>query len=252
MVRKICISTALFLFVGMVVPTKAENEDWSVSFDSTFSGKYVWRGITIVDDPVYQAAVTVAYKKFSFSLWGNMELTDINDYGEGFGSGIREFTELDYTLDYSNSIGNLNLSAGMIHYQFPNTPFESTTELYAGLGFDSLLSPSITVYRDVDQANGMYAVVSASHSIQLWAEYFTLDASGWLALGSSAHNQFYYGSEDLGAADAGLSISMPITLNGSWTVIPSLHFSTLLESSIRETVGQPDNVWIGLGLSYSY
>ena len=136
-----------------------DHTHWSVGIDTTVSSKYIWRGINLVDDPVFQPSVTASYKGLILSIWGNMELTNSNDQ-------LGEFTEIDYVAEYTWSWNDLNLSVGVIHYQFPNIGPPTTTEVHGGLSFDILLAPSLTVYQDVDLADGTYAALSISHTFE--------------------------------------------------------------------------------------
>jgi hypothetical protein len=114
---------------------EAPAKDWTLTVDSTFNSRYVWRGIRVVDGPVWQPSVAFGWKGLTLSVWGNMDLTNVN-------REQHHFTELDFTLDYTWSWDKLKLSLGTIHYRFPNTVFSSTTEVYGGIGLDVPLSPT--------------------------------------------------------------------------------------------------------------
>jgi len=138
---------------------------------SDFFSKYIWRGQNLNDDPVFQPGISATYGNFTSGIWGNLELTNANDK-----SG--NFSELDYSLDYSSpmpGIESVRYSIGVIYYDFPGsyadgTRVPDTTEVYWGLNFDLLLSPSITVYHDVDEAEGTYISLAIEHSIEKIAE----------------------------------------------------------------------------------
>ncbi len=56
---------------GMVF---AENE---IGFELTtdYSGKYIWRGQNLSDDPVFQPGISATYGNFTAGIWGNLDLT---------------------------------------------------------------------------------------------------------------------------------------------------------------------------------
>jgi hypothetical protein len=166
-----------------------EGPQLSFALDLTYNGKYVWRGINTVDGGVFQPSATVAYGGLSFNVWANMDLDDVNGQ-----SG--DFTEYDLTMDYSWTWKPVDLSVGTIHYTFPHSDAPSTTELYAGLSLDLPLSPGLTVYHDVDEADGAYIALSAGHALEdIWkpaedvSVSVALDAS--VAYGTSSYNDFY-------------------------------------------------------------
>src|SRR3972149_8340130 len=88
------------IFLGMVFcwasSVLAENE---LGFEiiSDFFSKYIWRGQNLNDDYVFQTGGTVNCGNLSAGIWGNLDLTNINDR-----SG--DFSEVDYFLDYSDDL----------------------------------------------------------------------------------------------------------------------------------------------------
>jgi hypothetical protein len=221
----------------------------SICIDTTFSSKYIWRGINLVDDPVFQPSLTASCNGLALSIWGNMELTNSNDQLGGF-------TEIDYVAQYTWPLRDLNLSVGVVHYQFPNIGPPTTTEVYGGLRLNGPLAPCLTVYQDVDQADGTYAALSISHTFEkVWAlchvTVISIDLSGSIGWGSSNFSNFYYGYDDAVFTDALISARLPVTIGNRWTLTPSVSYSTLLDGGIRRSMDKDDNVFGGLTLSCS-
>ena len=216
-----------------------------VSADAAFVNKYVWRGILFTNGPVMQPSVTLGGGNFSFNVWASMDLNNANEMA-------REFNELDFTLDYSFSVKNYSISLGAIPYTFPNTGFSSTTELYFSLGADVVLSPSITVYRDIDEADGTYVSFGFGHSIPIDVWNTSLDLSTALGWGSEKHNLFYYGVEKNAGTDIFLGASMSFALNDFIAVSPSAGYAGLLYGDIRNSMSHKDNLMVGIAVSASY
>ncbi len=225
--------------------------DWSFAIDAAYYGKYVWRGINTVNGSVFQPAVTVDYKGFSFNVWGNMDLSDVNG-----NSG--HFTELDYTLGYGWDCGDLwSFGVGAIYYRFPNTGFPDTTEIYGSATLNTLLSPTLTVYRDVDESEGTYVSLGVSHSFEdVWqpAENVSMgvDLSASVGYGSANNNSYYFGVSHSSINDALVTVGLPIQMGDHWMLTPSLNCSTLLGGDIRRASAHDDNIWGGLTLSCSF
>ncbi len=230
-----------------------EGVEFGISAD--FNGKYIWRGQNLSDDPVFQPGVTLGFDKFTAGIWGNMNLTDYSSPAYDAG----DFTEYDYSLDYTTAImEGVDLSVGVIHYYFPSAG--ETTEVYWGFAFDLPLSPSVTVYHDVDAANGTYVSFGVSHSIERIAELspdmpigMEIGAScGW---GSKSYNEYYWGlSNNSALNDLAVSIAFPVAVGG-WTVSPSVNYVTLLDSDIRRSDAYDtasDYFFAGVSLSTSF
>lgn len=231
----------------------AGGEKVSYSLSSDFYSQYVWRGHNLVDDWVWQPSVGIAKGPWSAGIWGNLDLTDENDQ-----SG--EFTEYDFYGSYSWAVTeNLMLSMGYIFYRFPSVG--STQELYWGLTVDAVLNPSLTVYYDFDDINGTYVSAGVSHSIEKIADLtesipigLTFSCSvGW---GDSNYNKGYWtdaGGDPISSSawnDLGIKVAFPIAF-GTWTLTPSVHFVTVLDSEIRQGLSSSDRNLFFTGVSLS-
>jgi len=237
-VRKILLMTVILLnLMNICYGQETEKDKPTINFvlSVDYFGKYILRGQNLDDDPVLQSNISVSYGKLTASLWSNFELTNING-----NSG--DFTELDYSLDYSDmlpDIEGVGYSVGIIYYDFPGTTVKDTTEIYWGLNFDLLLSPSITVYHDVDEAEGSYVLLAAGHSIEKIAELSPdmpvgMEIGASLGWGSGSYNKYYWGTDQSKLNDLALSVSFPVEIAG-WTVAPSLNYVTLVSDDIRAT-----------------
>ncbi len=226
--------------------------DFEVTAD--FFGKYIWRGQNLSDDPVFQPGVTAAYGNFTFGVWGNMDTTTING-----NSG--DFSELDYSLDYSApfpGLEGIGFSVGVIYYDFPGTAVPDTTELYWGLNFDLPLSPTITVYHDLDEAEGTYIAIGGSHAIEKLFEIggttVGCEIGASLGLGSGSYNKYYWGTDQWKSQDLAFSVGFPFEL-GPVTVNPSLNYVTLLSDDIRDADvynDASDYFFAGVSLAYRF
>jgi len=229
---------------------------WSFELDATVNSKYVWRGINLVDSLVFQPAVTVAYGGWSFNVWGNMETYNANHYGS-HGQATNDFTEVDLTLEHAWECGDWTFALGVIHYIFPNTGFNNTTEVYGSVGYDCPLEPTVTVYQDIDEVHGTYVTLAVGHTFEevckptagTSMDIAISTSVGW---GSSDHNQGYYATGDSGLADLTTSVGFPVDLGKGWSLTPALNHSTFLNKSIRNNQSPNSNVWYGLSLVYSF
>jgi len=231
-------------------------EDW-IAFEVTtdYMGKYVWRGQNLSDDPAFQPGFSASAGGFTAGWWGSMDTTKIN-------GNSSEFTEYDYSLDYSGDVPlveGIGYSVGVINYYFPSA--EDTTEVYWGFGFDLPLSPSVTVYHDVDDVKGTYISTGVSHSVEKIAELdadtpIAMDLSATLGWGSASYNKIYWGGTINSGkmSDLTLSLSFPFDFAG-WGISPSLNYVTLVNGEVRETDTfnkQSDYFFAGIGAAKGF
>jgi len=216
--------------------------------DLPVNSKYMWRGLEVDKDPVFQPDVWVSYKGLSLTVWGNLELTNAHDMQHNF-------TEVDYTLKYAATFDKLNYSAGYIYYDFPHTTSSKTQELFASFGYDTILSPTITVYRDIDEVDGWYTTLGLSHSIEFKQLLnSTLTISETVGFSSANHSKFYYGKNTSAFSDSLLSAGLKIPVTESIAIVPSVSYTALLDKSIRGSdLHQRNNIlWCGVNIAFSF
>ena len=243
----------MVMFVGNSL-VFAEDE---VGFELTtdFFGKYIWRGQILSDDPVFQPGLNISYGNLSVGVWGNMDLSNING-----NSG--DFSEMDYSFDYSSNIPGIEVvgySVGVIYYDFPGTKVKDSTEVYWGLNLDIPLSPSVTVYHDVDEAEGTYVSLALGHSFEKIAELgpdipIGMEIGTSLGWGSGSYNKYYWGTDQSKMQDLVFSVSFPVEIAG-FTLSPSLNYIMLVSDDIRATDAygtESDFFFAGVSLSKSF
>jgi hypothetical protein len=254
--RKIKLTLAAFCLATVMssVTLKAEDEI-TAGVSADVMSKYVWRGQDLVDDWVLQPGAYVGYKGLTASFWGNLDMTDENGY-KG------EFSEIDLTLDYSGTVPGVDIlsySVGFINYDFPiNGGVDDTWEIYWGLGLDVPASPSVTVYHDVDEAQGTYISFGIGHSFENIIELSEgsgvgLDLGASLGWGSNGYNKTYWGVDDSALNDLVLSAALPFEVAGV-AVTPSFNYITLMSDDVRSpnAYGQND-MWVaGVGFSIDF
>lgn len=217
--------------------------------DLGFFSKYVSRGVTLSDDPVFQPDAWLSYREFTVSVWGNMDTTDIND-SDG------EFNELDFTVDYSGSWEKVNYSAGGIYYVFPNTGADDTAELYLSACYDILLQPTVTVFYDFLEADGFYGAFGIGHSFDIPlpadAVNAALELSAQAGWGTRNFNEFNAGTSHTAFTDMVITAGFPVTLSENFTIKPTLSYSSALDRTIRTKNEGNDNLVWGVVASGSF
>ncbi len=157
---------------------------------------YVWRGLTFNDGFVLQPSMDVSHNGFAFNVWGNY---DLNDY-EPLGIESGNFSEIDLTGSYAFKLGSVDASVGIIHYLFPELGADtSTTEVFAGLGYDlgGGFAISTKLYYDLDQVDDFYITAGLGYSYSI-NDKTTLGLSGLISYAGEDFTSFYAGGTDSG------------------------------------------------------
>lgn len=246
------LTTLGIVLIATLTSSMALAEDApTIGFDigADYVGKYIWRGQNLQDDGAFQPSVNMTYGNFSANIWASVESSNIN-------SNSGEITEVDYSFDYSDTLfEGVAYSIGLINYVFPNTGAEDTTEIYAGLSFDCLLSPSITLYNDIDEVNGSYVSVGIGHTFEKVIGEVPADVSASFGWGSASYNNAYWGVDKSKMNDFALSVAFPVELENGWSLTPSINYVTLMSGDIEKgnTYSDDDSFfYIGVGLSKSF
>ena len=244
--RMMVVALALASFAGV---TMAFDTEITGDFSVDYMSKYVWRGQVLSGESVMQVGAGVTMDKLSFNAWGNMNLTDDK---QNFGDEYNEFTEFDYSVDFTDELTEgVSYSLGMIYYSFPS--FNNTMEAYAGLSFATMLNPTVTVYYDFDEVNSTYVNFGVSESVEV-ADGVALECSASLGYGDNDYNESYWGTTRDSLNDFNVTIAMPIEL-GTWTLTPSVTYTTLAASELRTSSPYDDSnecIYAGVGLSTTF
>ena len=248
--RKRIVAGPVLFTLAMVCALQAiGGEKLSISTGANLMSKYVWRGQLVNDEPVLQPAITFSYGDFSFGTWASMDLTDIAGSNERY-----HIQEVDYTLSYATSVTeNMDLEVGGIVYAFPSAP--DTAELYSGLTYSTpLVTPSITVYYDVEEAEGFYASIGVDRSFDL-TEKVSLNVGASQGWGDSSYDNYYFGVNDAGLNDLSLHSALSYSPNETTTFSASVQYTSFVDSDISNVAdagGDAENVIVGVGGEWSF
>jgi len=227
------IVAALVLTASSILPVSAEEETPSADLSVAVLNAYIWRGLELSNDSiVIQPSMTVGYKGFSANVWGNLD----TDPHENLGVEMNTWNETDFTLAYGKEFGSLSTELGYIYYGLEGA--DDSQELYLSLGLDTLLSPTLTIYRDFAQYPGWYLLLGISHALEL-KDNLSLELAGSVSYLAGDDDDDYPEIDDDGAPtgdkfsglhDGTISVSLPITVSEYVTVTPSIAYVLPLSS----------------------
>jgi len=198
-----------------------------LSADVAFMSQYIWRGYAYSKDSlVIQPSVTAGYKGFSLNLWGNLDTR----YAAEPYEDDSKWNETDMTFSYGHSFGMVGLEAGFIYYALDG--LDDSKEFYLSLGLDTILAPTVTVYREISKLQGWYVNLGLSHSFELPYD-MTLDLAGTFAYYYSNNDNMVEYNSDLSATgerfsglhDGLLSVGLNIPFWKYFTVTPSIAYA---------------------------
>lgn len=210
MKKRIVLAAFMVLFIGGAA-SHAIAADVTAAVD--VNSAYVWRGQTFNDGLVIQPSVDVTKGGFGFNVWGNL---DIDDYDNSLDDG--EFSEVDLTLSYGYTLGNVDVGVGWIEYLFPTTDMgggPGTREFYISLGtaLPAGFSVSFNYYYDFDEVEDFYSVLGLSYSYTI-NDQTTFEAGASVAYAGDE----YCGDADAGFYDYSLSLSLSYAVSEALSI----------------------------------
>lgn len=220
--------------------------------------QYIWRGYENTrNSVVVQPSMTVGYKGFSVNLWGNL---DTKPYSQQNVSYSSTWTETDLTLAYNKTFGLLNAGLGYIYYGLgaPNPggvkPPDSQ-EVFATVGLNTLLTPTLTAYKEVDHYRQWYFLLGVSHAVEFnktvslklgasasyllsdYADASLYNAGGGYG-GYPKFNSSYQATNDKFSNfhDGVVTASLPINLAKYVSVAPTISYSFPLSDDAKTEI----------------
>ena len=205
---------------------------------------YIWRGQELTrHSVVVQPSMTIGYRGFSVNLWGNL---DTKPYSAGEEQYSSNFTETDVTLSYSRTFGIVTAGLGYIYYGLSaatpgGTDLPDSQEVFISLGLDTILAPTLTVYKEIDHYHQWYATLGVSHTFSLHEKVglkLAAGASYLLSTDAETYPEFDGNLEPTGDKfnnfhDGVVSVSVPIYAAGHVTITPTLTYVFPLSNDAR-------------------
>lgn len=133
-----------------LMPISAHAVDASVNLSAEYTSEYVFRGLTFSGDAI-QPAIETNFNNFTLGAWSSFAINDDQDV---FTDQIDLYASVRWNL---GDIVSTELGATLYHFPGSGGLFDigdedddaSTVELYGGLDFDVVFSPSLTAYYDI-------------------------------------------------------------------------------------------------------
>lgn len=258
------VGMAAVLAAGVVSAQDVVSESGpQVTIEGALVSSHVWRGQVINNDFVFQPQLTVAQYGVSLNVWANYDL------GSNMSGVQGDFSEIDFSLAYTLpiDINEMSFDVGVINYNFPaNGDYSSaadlshsTSELFLTatvLSFQDYVIPSVTLYGDVAEVDGVYFLFDVVVPYQV-SDYLSVEAglsAGW---GNTSYNDYYFGAAlDAGWNDYNCYASGSYELLDNLTIAASMQYTMLeggaLRSAAKNKFESDNKFFAGVNLAYDF
>jgi len=230
-----------------VAPLRAEEEKPTGDFTTAVLNKYVWRGYELNRNSiVIQPSMTIGYKGFAANFWGN---DDTKAYDPGTTGYNGTWNETDLTLSYSKTVGPVNIGGGYIYYSLAPLNIsapdrQDSQELFGTIALNTLLSPTLTIYKEIDHYRNWYFLLGISHAIEFNKMMsLKLAASAGYLLSTDVSTYPKFDSNALATTDkfsnfhdGTVSASLPIKVSNYITITPTASFIFPLSGDAKNEI----------------
>ena len=176
-------------------------EDLSLTTTFGWESKYVFRGVQLAEH-VFTPSIDLSMGGFYAGLWAALPVDNTASTLAEYDAGLGYLNEVDIYVGYGFSLGEvLSADVGATYYTYPSVSDDfidndvNSLEVYAGLSLDTLLSPAVYIYYDLDLET-FTAEGSIGHSLPI-ADQVSLDMglyAGWSKVRKGGGDWFYYGA----------------------------------------------------------
>jgi uncharacterized protein (TIGR02001 family) len=207
-------------------------QDVSVSTSIDYVTEYVFRG-TSFEDAAIQPGVEVAVGDFSVGVWASTGL------GE---NSLADTDEIDFYAGYGFSLTDtVSASIGATLYHFPDA--SDSVEFSAGLGFDTILSPSVTAYYDID-LEAFTLEAGIGHSLPV-ADQTSFDLGLTAGIVAADGGDYEY-------AQASAAIAYAFTDDVSTYVAVNYVLSSVDSLGFTDTIKKDNLLFAGVGIAAGF
>jgi hypothetical protein len=235
--------TFALLFILPSFLLAEEESNFSGEISTTVASDYMFRGFALDEGASIQPAANLYYDSADYGVWGVGVWSHISAEHP---SDEYTYTEVDYEVNWSKEYGDFSLVLGHFWYTYPHSrggSIPSTNEFYASLGYNTFLSPILTVYHDYKIFDTQYYELVFSHELTSdhLGEGFNL--TPYLSFGFGSNTEKVYEDDGLVVVATGLNSYLSL---GDIGVTPGLHYSFKVDDA---TINR---FWFDLNFSYSF
>jgi hypothetical protein len=237
LVSKVCV-LALLVLIALAVPgapLRAEEEKPTGDFTTAVLNQYIWRGYELSrNSVVIQPSMSVGYKGFSVNLWGNLDTKPYSAVGTSYAS---VWNETDFVLSYTKTLGLFTVGGSYAYYSLASLNRDAPDradpqELSATVSVNTLLTPTLTVCKEIAHYRNWYFLLGISHIVELNKVLsLKLAATASYLLSTDADTYPKFNGSALPTTDkfsnfhdGTLTVSLPMKVTGYVTVTPALSY----------------------------
>jgi len=223
-------------------PSPDSQNPLSLQLSSDILSDYIFRGQNLYRGLAIQPQILAAYTDDDLGVVSASAWSHISAQGD---RNVQAFSEIDYTLSYAYTLEAATLSIGHLWYTYPRSGdnLNGTNEVFSSVSFATLLTPTISWYKDYREFDSNYFELGLSHeeSINLFEKELAIQP--YIKLGFGQNSKKYYAKDGLVQITYGLAAAIPLA---DFQITPSINYTYGIdELTIKR-------FWSGVNISYGW
>lgn len=232
------------------------------SAEAALMSGYLWHGLLLNDEPVFQPALTVEFMRFGLNLRANYDFTD------AYSADGPAFTEVAGTAYCAFDIPQFAFTLGYTETTYPNEreprvpdgsgPRSRDDNRHLAYGYvempDLHIVPSLAVEYGLGSDETLYAAFFLTYETKI-AEALTAEVSGKLGWGNGDYHDFEIGVDQSGLSDATIGAALIWAPAERWELRAGVTYSYFIRETIADAVeagGYESPVAVAGGLTAIY
>lgn len=211
-----------------------------------FYSAYVWRGMVLTEEPVWQPNAMLGlnlgdYGKVYTELFANFNTTTRAHHNQCGG-----IDEIEYALGYEVDVSFLTLGIAHIWHTYPSitdSQYEaSSREISLSAEIDNeYVVPFVETYVDYARVDGVYAIAGLRKEIKV-GDQLTLGAEVTLGGGTNPYTEYYFGNNSKsGLVDGNIAIFSKFDITDNVFIGARIAYMAVLDSDIQGIYPEYDN-----------
>lgn len=254
---------ASLFFASTGVAEEAEKKLFSSDLYVDCYSAYVWRGMTLTEEPVWQPNASMALNLDDYGSFFTTFFANFNAMTRAHHNQCGGIDEIAYALGYNVDVSFLKLGIAHTWYTYPSitdSKYEgSTREINLSAEIDNkYVIPFVEVNVDYARAEGIYALAGLRKEIQV-VDQLSLGAEVTLGGGTNPYTEYYFGNNSQsGLVDGNIAIYSQFDISDTVYIGARIACMALLDNAIRgvypeyDTNPQDPMIWGGFTFGVTF
>lgn len=222
------------IFAGAAFAEEAAEEKLFTGYvGAAIKTGYLSNGKYFVEDPVFQPYAGINLGGWNFDIWASQDIKDDEE---------NAYEEIDYTLSYSGSCGDVGYSIGATIWAYDNS--QNDYRAFASVSYDGLpITPSVYVRYNIKNCynddNGIYGQFKLAKGFDL-CDNLSFSLSALVGYADKDYRKTSWATDDAGFLDFEANAELSYSVTDQLSLSVGCTYSSIIDSDLRDLEDNPE------------